>query len=212
MLLEGLRRKVVEMGQRLLDSGLVQGTGGNVSALDAERGLFAISPSGRDYRRTRLEDVAVMDMAGNQVAGDCPPSSEVALHGRLYRNRKEFGAVIHTHSLYCTALATLRQELPPISPLVALAGGNVRCAGYAPFGSRELAKLAVAAMEDRNAALLANHGLLVASKDLEGALSIAVQLEHCAQVYLVARAAGQPVLLSDEQLQFAVGQFRNYGK
>lgn len=213
MLLAALREQVVEVCVRLLEEGLVQGTGGNVSARDPQSGLFAISPGGLDYRRTSPGEVAVLDARLVQVDGSRKPSSEAMLHGVFYANRPEVNGVVHVHAPYCTALAVLGQPLPPVSPLVGLSGkGEVPIAPYAPFGSEELARGAYAAAGGCDAVLLANHGAVTVGGDLWRAYALAVQIEHCARVYLIARAAGKPNYLSEEQMCRAIEQFRAYGK
>lgn len=121
MLLQKEREDVVRYCRKLIESGLTKGTGGNISVLNRRQGLFAISPSGMDYFEMTPEDVVVMDLEGNVVDGNRKPSSEHALHSILYTDRDDIGAVVHTHSTYCTVLGTLREGLPSSSYLVALA-------------------------------------------------------------------------------------------
>ena len=107
----------------------------------------------------------------------------------FYVKRDDINAVVHTHSVYSTVLAVLREELPASSYLVAFAGGpNVRCGEYVSFGTPELAEVTFEAMKDRNAALMANHGLIAGGKDILNAFNIAEQIEGCAEVYVKARA------------------------
>lgn len=140
MLLQKERESVVEYGKKLITSGLTKGTGGNVSVLCREKGLFALSPSGMDYFSIAPEEVAVLDLEGNVVDAPCKPSTEHELHRQLYLHRPDFGAVVHAHTDYATALSCLRQPLPALHYLVALAGREVPCAEYATFGTPELAK------------------------------------------------------------------------
>ncbi len=214
MLLQKEREDVVRYGKMLITHGLTKGTGGNISILNREAGLFAISPSGIDYFETEPEDVVVMDLEGRVVDGKRKPSSEHELHRIFYVKREDIDAVVHTHSVYSTVLAVLREELPASSYLVAFAGGpNVRCGDYASFGTRELAEATCRAMEGRNAALMANHGLVAGGKDILNAFNIAEQIEGCAEVYVKARMIGKPVLLDDEEMDRMVDAFRySYGQ
>jgi len=214
MLLQKEREDVVRYGKMLITHGLTKGTGGNISILNREAGLFAISPSGIDYFETEPEDVVVMDLEGRVVDGKRKPSSEHELHRIFYVKRDDIDAVVHTHSVYSTVLAVLREELPSSSYLVAFAGGpNVRCGDYASFGTPELAEATCKAMEGRNAALMANHGLVAGGKDILNAFNIAEQIEGCAEVYVKARMIGKPVLLDHEEMDRMVDAFRySYGQ
>ena len=214
MLLQKERKSVVKYCKLLIDHGLTKGTGGNISIFNREEGLFAISPSGMDYYETEPEDVVVMNLDGEIVDGSRKPSSEHALHRIFYRKREDINAVVHTHSVYSTVLAVLREELPASSYLVAYAGGpNVRCGKYVSFGTPELAEATFEAMKDRNAALMANHGLIAGGKDIRNAFNIAEQIEGCAEVYVKARAIGTPVLLDDREMKKMVDIFNHsYGQ
>ena len=214
MLLQNERQEVVKYCKMLIEHGLTKGTGGNISIFNRGKGLFAISPSGMDYFETEPEDVVVMDLKGKVVEGIRKPSSEHALHRIFYTDRDDINAVVHTHSVYSTVLAVLREDLPASSYLVAYAGGpNVRCGDYASFGTPELARVTFDAMKDRNAALMANHGLIAGGKDILNAFNIAEQIEGCAEVYVKARAIGTPVLLDDAEMARMVNVFNDtYGQ
>ena len=206
----------MEYGCRLVERGLTRGTGGNVSVLSRESGLFAISPSGMDYFETRPEDVVVLDMEGNVADGARKPSSEVEMHRLLYLGREDVGAVVHTHSVYAAAVSCTREAqaegLPPAHCAVALAGGDVRCTAYHPFGTRELAEAACEGMRGRFAVLLGNHGLLAAGPDVGHAFALAEQLEFVCEVWVHAATVGTPALLSPADLLTAQGRFRDYGQ
>lgn len=213
MLLEKERQDVVKYCQKLINSGLTRGTGGNISIFNREKQLMAISPSGIDYFETEPEDVVVMDSRGVIVDGKRKPSSEYELHRIFYVNREAINAVVHTHSVYATVLATLREPLPASSYLVAYAGLDVRCADYASFGTVELAQKTFAAMEDRNAVLMANHGLLAGGKDILNAFNIAEEIEYCAEVYVRARSIGTPVILKEDEMKKMIVRFNeSYGQ
>ena len=212
MLMQKEREDVVAYGKKLITMGLTQGTGGNISIADHEKKLFAISPSGMDYVVTEPEDVVVMDFDGNVVEGRRKPSSEHELHRIFYVNRDDVSAVVHAHSIFSTVLATLGEGLPASNYLIALAGFDVRCARYASFGTVELAENAFEAMKDRKAAFLANHGLITGSHDIMNAFNIALQIEECAKVYVIARAIGKPVILDGEEMSKMIDKFQTYGQ
>ncbi len=128
MLLEKERIDIVETCKKLVNHNLTVGTGGNVSIYNREQNLIAISPSGVDYFAAKPEDVVIMDMDGNCIDSIRKPSSEWGMHKIFYDRREDINAVVHTHSTYCTAIATLRQSLPASNYLVAFSGYDVRCA------------------------------------------------------------------------------------
>ena len=213
MLLQKEREDVVKYCRKMITAGLTKGTGGNISILNRELGLMAVSPSGIDYFETTAADVVVMDLAGNVVDGRRKPSSEYELHRIFYVRRQDIDAVVHTHSVYATVLATLRQPLPAASYLVAYSGLDVRCAEYASFGTTELAERTFDAMNERFAVLMANHGLLTGSKDILNAFNIAEQIEYCAEVYVKARAIGDPVILDQKEMEKMIVKFSSsYGQ
>lgn len=216
MLLLEERRAVVDYGQRLLTHGLTRGTGGNVSVLNRERGLLAISPSGMDYFETSPEDVVVLDLEGRVIEGERRPSSEADMHRMVYNGRPDIAAVVHTHSPFATALACTKEAqkngLSPIHYLTALAGPSVRCIPYYPFGTEVLGQAARDGMEGRFAVLLGNHGLLAAGPDIHYAFNVAEELEFVCEIYCHARTVGTPALLSEEDIRVAMERFRVYGQ
>lgn len=212
MLLEKERNDVVEYCKKLITSGLTKGTGGNISIYNQEEKLLAISPSGMDYFEMTPEDVTILSPEGKIVDGKRKPSSEWQMHSIFYNKRDDITSVVHTHSTYCTVLATIRQPLPASSYLVAFAGTDVRCSRYEQFGSSELANAAFEGMEDRKAVLLANHGLLAGGGSIAQAFTIAEEIEFCAQVYVAAKSIGTPVLLENEEMLSLIEKFKHYGQ
>lgn len=212
MLLKEERENIVKYCRKLIQADLTKGTGGNISTLNREKNLFAISPSGMDYFEMEAEDVVVLDLDAKIVDGKRKPSSEFELHRIFYTKRNDINAVVHTHSVYCTVLATNRVSLPASNYMVALAGKDVRCAEYASFGTMELANNAFESMKDRNAVLLANHGLVAGSFDILNAFNIAEEIEFCAKVYVKAKTIGNPVILSDEEMENMLEKFKTYGQ
>ena len=212
MKLKKERKKIVEYGKKLIENGLTKGTGGNLSIYNPEEGLMAISPSGIGYFESTIEDVVVMDLAGNIVEGKRKPSSEYELHQIFYHKRDDIFSVVHSHSIYSTTISILREGLPAAHYMIALAGKNVRCADYATFGTTELAENAFKAMEDRYAVILANHGLLTGSDSIENAFNIAEEVEFVAETYYRARSIGEPVILSDQEMEKMLQKFKSYGQ
>lgn len=212
MLLQEERELIVEYGKKLVDHNLTKGTGGNLSIFNRDKQLICISPSGIDYFQIKAEDVVVLDLDGNKVDGIKEPSSEFEMHRIFYANRDDIHAIIHTHTMYATTLACLNWSLPPVHYMLALAGKDVRCAQYATYGTKELAENAFVAMRDRNAVLLANHGLLVGAKDLANAFNTTEEVEYCAELYYRTKAIGQPVIIPETEMDLMMEKFKTYGQ
>ena len=212
MKLELERKKIVEYGKKLVNSGLTKGTGGNLSIYNPEENLMAISPSGINYFDIRLEDIVIMDLEGNIVEGKRKPSSEYEMHKIFYTKRDDIFSVVHCHSIYSTTISILREDLPASHYMIALAGKNVRCADYATYGTKELAENAFEAMKNRYGVILANHGLLTGADCIENAFNTAEELEYVAETYYRARSIGEPVILSDEEMEKMKEKFKNYGQ
>lgn len=212
MLMEKERALVVAYGKKLVETGLTTGTGGNLSVVSEDRNYMAISPSGLDYFQTQVEDVVILDLDGNQVEGERKPSSEYDMHRILYLNRRDVGAVVHTHSKYCAVLACLHWNIEPVHYLIGFAGKNVRCTPYETFGTPELAEVALQGIKDRYAVLLGNHGLLCAGPDLNYAFDTAEETEFCAEIYYKTKLAGKPEILSGWQMDVVLEKFQTYGQ
>ncbi|PUB12924.1 L-fuculose 1-phosphate aldolase [Paenisporosarcina sp. OV554] len=206
------RKEIVDYCKMLITRGLTKGTGGNISIFDRESGHMIISPSGIQYNDMTAEDVVVCDLQGNVIAGDKKPSSEYPMHAIFYEKRTDINAIVHTHSLNATVIASLRWELPAVSYLVAYAGESVRCAEYASFGTQELATNAFEAMQDRQAVLLANHGLLAGSSNLATAFAIAEEIEFCCEVYVKTKTIGEPIILDEDEMKLMSKKFKTYGQ
>lgn len=213
ILMEEERNQLVIYSRKLIDTGLTVGTGGNLSIFNRELGYMAITPSGIEYYDLEPNDIVITDLNGNVVEGSLKPSSEYEMHAIVYRNRNDVNAMVHTHAIYSTTISCLNINLPAVDYLVAFSGGkDVRCAKYAPFGTKELAENAYKAMKGRKAVLLANHGINCVGKTIDEAFAITEQLEFCARLYWQAKAIGEPVILSDQEMEKMVKRFENYGQ
>ena len=212
MILEKEREQVIEYSLKLLSEGLTNGTAGNVSIFNREEGLVAISPTGVNYSELTPEMISIVDLDGKLIEG-LKPSSELEMHMILYRNRGDVNAVIHTHPVYTTVLACLRQDLPAIDYMIAVTGATkVKCAEYASYGTKELAENAYKAMGSSLAVILANHGLTTAGKDIANAFNITVQVEYISNLYIKARNIGEPIILPDNEMNSMLERFKTYGQ
>ena len=206
-----LREALIAAARSLQKYQLGTGTAGNLSAR-IEQG-YLITPTGVDYELLTAAHIVRMDLRGNRAAGDLKPSSEWRFHQDIYAERTDTDAIVHTHSPCATALACTRQDLPAFHYMVAGAGGSsIRCAGYATYGTQELSDHALAALADRQACLLANHGVIALGKDVDSALKMAQLVEELARQYLFSRMFGSPVLLDEAEMKVNLEKFKTYGK
>ena len=212
MLAEQARDDVVRTCRELAAAGLVVGTSGNVSVRAGD--LIAVSPSGLDYADLTAGLVGVHRLDGTAVQAPLRPTSELPLHLAVYAATGT-GAIVHTHPVAATAVSTLTDELPAIHYYVAMFGGPVPVAPYATYGTEQLARNVAAALADRTACLMANHGALTTGPDLKAALTSTRHLEWLCEVYLRALAAGHPDgprLLPADEIALVAGQLASYGQ
>jgi L-fuculose-phosphate aldolase len=209
-----LRVEIVEASSSMSVSGLVVGTSGNVSARTPD-GNVLMTPSGLDYELMEPEDVVLVDLDGKVIEGSFEPSVETLMHTWIYRSRPEAGGIVHTHARYSTTLACLNWEITPIHYMLAVLSdeGTVPIARYATYGTEELARNAARALGDSHrACLLRNHGTIAVGASVSEAYSRTELMEEMAEVYYRARLAGEPVLLTPEQLAEVSAKIHDYGQ
>jgi L-fuculose-phosphate aldolase len=207
-----LREAIIAKCRWMNASGLNQGTSGNISARYQDRML--ITPSATPYDETKPEMIASMPLEGEYGAwtGPLQPSTEWRFHLDIMRARSDVGGIVHTHSTYATVLAIARKSIPACHYMMAAFGGNdIRCAGYARYGTKELSEHALAALEGRNGCLLANHGMIALGANLDKAMWLAVELETIARQYYLSLALGPHIILTDEEIAETARGFSTYG-
>jgi L-fuculose-phosphate aldolase len=205
-----LRQQMLEVSRELVRLGLNRGTSGNVGARCGE--YFLVTPSGVPADEMSEMSMVKMDFSGN-VVGAGKPSSEWHFHLGILKARPDANAVVHVHSMFATTMSCLRMEIPAFHYMIALAGGDsIRCAPYALFGSQALSDVAVTALEDRKACLLANHGMIAIGGDLKKALAITVEVETLCEQYWRALQIGQPYILNASEMQEVEEKFKGYGR
>jgi L-fuculose-phosphate aldolase len=203
LLLADEREAVAEGSRRLAAKGLVIGTAGNVSARRDD--LVAVTPTGADLAEITPDIVTVVDFEGNIVDGPYAPTSEVPMHMGIYRATDAL-AITHAHAMASTAIACVHDELPPVHYTALELGGVPRVAAYATFGSEELATNVIAALDGRNAALMANHGSIAYGADMATACYRLELLEWHAELYWRAASLGEPRLLTDKDFENVIMQ------
>jgi len=200
-MLEALKVEVHQLHLELPKNGLVAWTSGNVSARDAGSGYVVIKPSGVRYDELRPEDMVVVDRDGKVVEGRLNPSSDTASHLYIYRHRPDVNGVVHTHSAYATAFATVGWPIPVY--LTAIAdefGGPIPCGAFALIGGEEIGKIVIEGIGQSPAMLLKNHGVFTVGATAEVAVKAAVMVEDAARTVWLALQLGQPEEIAPEDV------------
>lgn len=207
-----LRIDIVARCRELDAAGLNRGSSGNVSARVGDAML--ITPSAVPSADLAPDLIGRMPLHDDQGAWEGPmkPSSEWRFHLDLMRARPDVGAIVHTHAPFSTILAIARRPIPAIHYMIAAFGGpDIRCCGYARYGTAELSAEVVVAMEGRNGCLMANHGMLVAGPNLTRTTWLAHELEALAHQYVHTLMIGGGHVLSDAQIAETAESFAGYG-
>ena len=191
--------------------GLNHGSTGNCS-IRKEEG-FLISPSGIRNDSLKSEHIVLMKMDGTLVnPKKLQPSSEWLFHRDIFTSRKDVNAVVHTHSVYASALSVLGAAIPQFHYMIAVTGGKeIPCAQYAMFGTQELSDNILKSLGKQKACLMSNHGLITVGTDLKEAVDIAEEVEHLSKMYVKANMPRKPHLLSDEEMDDVLKRFQSYG-
>jgi L-fuculose-phosphate aldolase len=204
-----IRQSIVGACRQMTTLGINQGTSGNISVRWGDELL--ITPSGLPYERMKADDIVPMKLDGSHTHL-LKPSSEWRFHCDIMKARADVGAIVHTHPIYATAFAICRKDIPAVHYMIAAAGGpTIRCGGYASYGTAELSAIALAALEGRNACLLANHGMIAVGADLDKAMWLAVEAETLCKQYAAALQIGKPHVLPDGEIMRTVERFKAYG-
>ncbi|HET7525680.1 MAG TPA: class II aldolase/adducin family protein [Burkholderiaceae bacterium] len=204
----GLREQLVAAVRRLDELGLNRGSTGNASVRGSAGGCW-ITPTGMGAE-IGVDDLVFVSDDGS-VRGAWQPSSEAPFHRAIYAMRADLHAVVHAHCVHATALACLRRPLPAFHYMVAVAGGDsVPCVPYHLFGTEALSQAVAQAFAERHACLIANHGLVAGGTSLAHAMKVALEVESLCETYLAALAAGEPTLLSRDEMAAVIARFNTY--
>jgi L-fuculose-phosphate aldolase len=188
--IENAPEQIVAAAKELLAKGLVEGTSGNISAR-MEDGHIACTPSSLDYRKMTPEDICIVNPDGDLVQGERGPTSEKYLHLAVMNAYEDIAVCIHSHAVHATMFAVAQHDIPScIDEFTVYLGGDIRCTEYAPSGSPDLAEQVVKALEDRGAALIANHGMVAVATTMEKAMHNTALVERSAQIIWGAKQLG----------------------
>ena len=203
--LGALREELCELHRRLVSSGLVAWTSGNVSARVPGTELMLIKPSGVEYQDLTPESMVLCDLGGRPAGdgNDLAPSSDTAAHAYVYRHMPEVGGVVHTHSAYATAWAARGEPVPCV--LTAIAdefGGEIPVGPFALIGGDDIGRGIVGTLTGHRskAVLMRNHGVFAIGRGPRDAVKAAVMCEDAARTVHLARALGTPQEISKEHV------------
>jgi L-fuculose-phosphate aldolase len=195
------RESIIAHTASIVAAGLGGPFGGDISARFEDSLL--ITPSRPSYAGLKPAMIALMPLVGEYGAwkGPMKPTGEWRIHLDIIRARPDIGGIVRFQSPYATALAMASKSIPAAHPMIAVFGASiVRCAKYAPAGTKELAGLTVEALDQSHAVLLSNYCALTTGATLEAALIRARELETLARLYAIALSLGRPAILSDEEV------------
>lgn len=197
-----IKTQLVESGIKMLNSGLTVGTWGNISIRDPHTGYVYLTPSAMDYDKIREDDIVVVSLDGALIEGDRKPTVESGLHLKIYQNRDDVNAVVHTHPIQSLVFSVLGREIPPITDEASqLIGSSVKVAKHAMPGSDELATNCVNTLGLSNACLLQSHGAVCVGEDISAAFNVCTVLEITAEVYRMALTIGDPITIPDKDIE-----------
>lgn len=209
-----LREEVTRIAREMSVSGLSPMTSGNVSARTPEDGIL-ITPSGLNYEDLEPRDIVLLSLDGEVLEGTLEPSTEFPMHTGLYRANRDIGGVIHTHSSYATTLACLGMEIPPVHYMLAALSeeGRIPLAHYATYGTEKLARYAGEALGNSSTVcLLQNHGTIAVASTVAQAYSRSEMLEEISKIYYRTLVAGEPIILSPDQIADTRKKIVHYGQ
>ncbi len=204
-----LREEMCLLAASLFDRGLTHGSTGNISARTEDGGLL-VSPTGTSFGRLDPARLSRFDASGNHVGGD-RPTKEMPLHAAFYETRKSAGAVVHLHSCHSVAWSMMPDLdpdsfLPPLTPYAIMQLGRVKLLPFFLPGDPAMGDAVRGLAGKRSAVMLANHGPVVAGKDVSSACNAIEELEATAKLAMLMR--GIPAnTLSEAQVQAVITKF-----
>jgi L-ribulose-5-phosphate 4-epimerase len=199
-MLEQLRQEVWACNLELPKNDLVKMTSGNISGRDPETNLMVIKPSGVRYEKLTPESLVVVDLEGNVIEGDLKPSVDTATHLYIYRHRPDIFGVGHTHSIFASVFAARGLPIPPCLTASAMLGGEVPLGGFVPIGGEAIGKEIVDKIGQALAIVMQNHGVFTIGSSATQATKMAVEVEDIAKITYLAMLAGDPIVLTGDQI------------
>ena len=207
--MKNLRSEIIKYSKMLNSKNLSALRSGNISS--RYKNGFLITPSGKKYSSLKNNDIVYVSLDGYFDKKKGIPSSEWKFHQDIYRNKKEAKAIVHAHSTCATAVSTHKRGIPSFHYMVAMAGGHdIKCAKYATFGTRELSKNILKALNGRKACLISNHGQIAFDENLPKAFELAEEVENISLQYITSLKLGKPKILSINEMKKVLSKAKNY--
>ena len=215
-----LKKEVIKYAQKLNSTNLSPLRSGNVSVRVIRENVegFFLTPSGKRYEDLIPEDIVFLSLKEEYdnlklFNTSLNPSSEWRFHQDIYRKKIEAKAIVHAHSLHATAVSVHGKSIPAFHYMIALAGGDdIKCAEYATFGTTELSKNILTALEKRKACLMSNHGQVAFGTNLKQAFDLAQEVENICHQYIIALKIGEPKILSSTEMNKILDKIKHYKK
>jgi len=204
-----LREMICLLAKSMFDRGLTGGSTGNISARTEDGGLL-VSPTGTSFGRLDPGRLSRFDANGQHIDGDAP-TKEMPLHSAFYDTRSSAGAVVHLHSCHAVALSMMPDAdtdnfLPPLTPYGIMKLGKVKLLPFFLPGDPAMGEAVRGLVGKRSAVMLANHGPVVAGKDIEAACNAIEELEDTARLAMLTRGLS-PQMLTEAEVKAVVDQF-----
>ena len=215
-----LKKEVIKYAQKLNSTNLSPLRSGNVSIRVTHNNVegFLLTPSGKRYENLVPEDIVFLALKEEYdnlklFNTSLNPSSEWRFHQDIYLKKKEAKAIVHAHSSHATAVSAHGKSIPAFHYMIALVGGDdIKCAEYATFGTTELSKNIIKALENRKACLMSNHGQVAFGVNLKQAFELAEEVENICHQYIIALKIGNPKILSSVEMNKILDKIKHYKK
>ena len=215
-----LKKEVIKYAQKLNSTNLSPLRSGNVSIRATKDNVegFLLTPSGKRYEDLVPEDIVFLALKEEYnnlklFNSSLNPSSEWRFHQDIYLKKIEAKAIVHAHSPHATAVSAHGKPIPAFHYMIALAGGDdIKCAEYATFGTTELSKNILKALEKRKACLMSNHGQVAFGTNLKQAFDLGEEVENICHQYIIALKIGDPKILSSAEMNKILDKIKHYKK
>ena len=213
--MKNLKEEVIKFAKKLNTTNLSPLRSGNISVRAKVNNFngFLVTPSGKKYETLKTDEIVFVSLNGEYDNNGQIPSSEWRFHQDIYLNKESAKAIVHAHSPYATAVWAFGKAIPAFHYMVAIAGGdNIRCSKYATFGTKDLSKNIIKALEKRKACLMSNHGQVAFGDNLDEAFELAEEIENICHQYIITLRVGKPRILSSQEMKNVLRKIKNYKK
>ena len=200
-----MKEELIKTGIKILKENLTHGTCGNISCKIPGEKKILITPSKIPYEKIKPEDLLIVDYNGKVIEGFQKPSVETPFHLIIYKNRKDVGAVIHTHSTYSLSVSAMTTKIPVfLDEIFSHIGGELEVSPYAVPGSKKLANNMIKHLKDKGAVLISNHGAVCCGKDLKDAFNVTKIVEKICKIYILSSVLGEVKSLPKEGIDYQI--------